>query len=150
MAEAADVADVRELLDRMQIDDLHSRYIFALDWFDAEVVASLFADDGVLDWAFGVIEGREAIKEAVSGMQVHFRKFEAADAPLRASRLRHFVTNKVMKVDGDRAPRSPSGSSWTTITVIAGPTSALTVTMKTDWCEPRKAGFSSGAPFSTK
>lgn len=103
MVEAASPADVRELLDRMQIDELHSRYLFALDWLDADVIASLFTQDGVIDWAFGVIEGRDAIRDAVTGMQAAFGKTETPEKGQRPSRLRHFVTNKIMQIDGDHA-----------------------------------------------
>lgn len=96
-------AEIRELLDRMAIDDLHGRYIFALDWFDADTVASTFTEDGVLDWAGGVIEGREAIRVAVNGMKDYFSKFEEVDAPVRPARLRHFVTNKIIQLNGDHA-----------------------------------------------
>lgn len=98
-----DEAMLRDMHDRMTIDELHSRYIFALDWYDADIVASLFAEDGVLDWAGGVVEGREAIRAAVAEMRVYFGKFEAVDAPTRPARLRHFVTNKVMDICGDQA-----------------------------------------------
>lgn len=103
MSETIDPNDVRELLDRMQIDELHSRYMFALDWLDAETVASTFCEDGVLDWAGGVIEGREVIHAAIIEMQEFFGKSEKADAPLRPSRLRHFVTNQVVDIQGDTA-----------------------------------------------
>ncbi len=103
MAEPVDPAAVAELLDRAHIDELHSRYLFALDWLDAGVISSLFTEDGVLHWAGGVVEGRDAIHAAIVGMREHFGKFEKVDAPLRPSRLRHFVTNKVMRIEGDTA-----------------------------------------------
>ena len=49
--------------DRAQIQDLQARYMFALDWQDADAYASTFTEDGVLDWAGGVAKGREAIRE---------------------------------------------------------------------------------------
>ena len=36
-------------------------------------------------------------------MRAYFGKFEEADKPLRPSRLRHFVTNKLIKIEGDIA-----------------------------------------------
>ena len=96
-------SDVRDLLDRRDIDELHSRYLFGLDWRDADAVASTFAEDGVLDWLGGLVEGREAIREEVKNMKAFFGKFEEADKPSHPSRLRHFVTNKLMKIDGDTA-----------------------------------------------
>jgi hypothetical protein len=89
--------------DRTEIEELESRYIFALDWQDAEAYAATFTEDGVLDWAQGIVTGREAIKAEVRGMRATFAKREAGDAPLRPARLRHFITNRVLSVDGDRA-----------------------------------------------
>jgi len=100
---APSAREMREMLDRMQIDELHSRYMFGLDWHDADAVAATFAEDGVLDWLGGVVEGREAIRAEVGQMKAYFGKFEAADAPTRPSRLRHFVTNKVFDIEGDTA-----------------------------------------------
>jgi len=96
-------AQIRELIDRMEIDELHGRYIYALDWFDADTVADTFAEDGVLHWAGGVIEGREEIRTKVGEMRTYFAKFDEVDAPTRPARLRHFVTNKLFRIDGDSA-----------------------------------------------
>ena len=89
--------------DRAEIQDLQARYMFALDWQDADAYASTFTEDGVLDWAGGVAKGREAIRNEVRGMKATFEKRAAAEAPTRPSRLRHFITNIVIKVDGDKA-----------------------------------------------
>lgn len=89
--------------DRAEIEDLQARYLFALDWQDAPAYAATFTEDGVLDWAGGIVKGREAIAAEVRGMRASFAKKEAGDAPRRPARLRHFITNVVIKVDGDRA-----------------------------------------------
>ncbi|MEY4760850.1 MAG: hypothetical protein RLZZ200_706 [Pseudomonadota bacterium] len=89
--------------DRAEIEDLQARYIFALDWQDADAYAATFAPDGVLDWAGGIVRGREAIRTEVRNMRAAFAKKEAADAPRRPARLRHFTTNAVLAIDGDRA-----------------------------------------------
>jgi hypothetical protein len=94
---------MQETFDRLAIDELHGRYLFALDWLDADTLSSLFTEDGVLDWAGGVIEGRAAIRRAVIGMEGYFATRGAAESPLRTPRLRHFVTNKIMDIKGDRA-----------------------------------------------
>ena len=100
---APDPAAIQQMLDRMAIDELHGRYLFALDWLDADTIAALFTEDGVLDWAGGIVEGREAIRAEVHQMVDYFGRLAQADAPKRPSRLRHFVTNKLFRIDGDRA-----------------------------------------------
>lgn len=96
-------ANLQFAADRAEIEDLQARYMFALDWQDADAYAATFTEDGVLDWAYGVVRGREAIRTEVRGMREGFAKKEAADPLHRPARLRHFVTNVVIKIDGDSA-----------------------------------------------
>ena len=100
---AATDAAIQYAADRAEIEDLQARYMFALDWQDGAAYASTFAEDGVLDWAGGIVQGRAAIAEEVAGMRAVFARKEAADAPRRPARLRHFITNVTLKIDGDRA-----------------------------------------------
>jgi len=93
----------RYAADRAEVEDLHARYLFALDWQDADAYAATFAEDGVLDWAQGVVRGREAIRALVHDMKAAVDKQAAAEAPLRPARRRHFVTNTVLSVQGDQA-----------------------------------------------
>jgi len=95
--------------DRVEIQDLQARYLFALDWQDAEAYAATFTEDGVLDWAGGIVQGRPSIREEVRGMRATFEKKEKVDAPVRPARLRHFISNVVVDFDGDRAT---SRSFW--------------------------------------
>ena len=89
--------------DRSQIEDLEARYMYALNWLDADTYAGTFTEDGILDWAGGVARGRTEIAEEIHGMAANFAAEEAEDAPLRPARKRHFITNMVIKVDGDTA-----------------------------------------------
>lgn len=95
--------------DRAEIENLQARYLFALDWQDPDEYAATFAEDGVLDWAGGIIHGREAIRKECVGMREYFSNRGSGEAPARAPRLRHFITNVVIKVDGDLAS---SRSFW--------------------------------------
>lgn len=96
--------------DRAEIQELQGRYLFAMDWRDADTYASTFTEDGVLDWARGVEKGRAAIRAAVLGMRETDAK-EAAKTPgKRPAKRRHNITNTIIKIDGNKAL---SRSYWT-------------------------------------
>jgi len=95
--------DAQYARDRAEIEDLQARYLFALDWQDADAYAATFTPDGVLDWTGGIIRGRDAIRAEVGKMKANFAKHDAVDAPLRPARLRHLTSATVIRVDGDRA-----------------------------------------------
>jgi ketosteroid isomerase-like protein len=90
--------------DRAQIEDLQARYMFALDFKDAEAYASTFANDGVLDYGAGEIRGREAIRNFVVESKKTSEARAAKDTSgLRPAAGRHNVTNLVLKIDGNKA-----------------------------------------------
>ena len=89
--------------DRSEIEDLQSRYLFALDWQDPALYASTFTEDGVLIWAGGTVTGRAAIVKEMQEARAVDKRAIAGTAPLRPFRRRHFISNVVLKVDGDRA-----------------------------------------------
>jgi len=88
--------------DRALIENLQARYLFAIDWLDAERYAATFMEDGELDWAGGVVKGRAAIRAQFEG---GFRRMFGNDdgSHKQPLRLRHFINNLVLKVEGDRA-----------------------------------------------
>jgi hypothetical protein len=87
--------------DRAAILDLQGRYLFALDFQDAEAYASTFSEDGAINWARGEIKGRKAIYEFMSsGIYDPTRTAEEGKWPAAS---RHFVTNQVVKVEGNTA-----------------------------------------------
>jgi SnoaL-like domain len=89
--------------DRAEIEDLQSRYLFALDWQDPELYASTFTTDGVLIWAGGTVNGRGAIVKEMTQARAVDARAAAGVAPLRPARRRHFITNVVLRIEGDRA-----------------------------------------------
>lgn len=93
--------------DRAAIVDLQARYVMAMDYFDAEGYAAVFAEDGILHWARGQVIGRDAIFEFMdSGTYDFTRDAPAAETPEGKnwpSTVRHLITNQVVKVDGDKA-----------------------------------------------
>ncbi len=87
--------------DRAAITDLQGRYIFALDFKDADTYASTFTEDGVINWARGEIKGRKAIYDFIaSGTYAPAKSAEEGNWPAAS---RHFITNQVIKVDGNTA-----------------------------------------------
>lgn len=89
--------------DRARIEDLQARYLFAFDWQDGDAYAATFTEDGILDFAGGVITGRKAISEEIYTFGETLKKKNAALEPERPARIRHFITNVVIEIDGDTA-----------------------------------------------
>jgi len=85
--------------DRAEIENLQARYLFALDFNDGQSYGSVFAPDGELDWANGVIKGRENIVKETQVMKDKFAKGKNINNPS----LRHLITSNVIEVRGDRA-----------------------------------------------
>jgi hypothetical protein len=89
--------------DRAEIDDLLSRYLFALDWQDPVMYGDMFTTDGVLVWAGGTINGRAAIVKEMANARAADERVNAANPALRPFKRRHFVSNFVVRIEGDRA-----------------------------------------------
>jgi uncharacterized protein (TIGR02246 family) len=90
--------------DRAKIEDLQARYLFALDFRDAEAYAATFTEDGVLDYGAGKLVGREAIRNMVAGMRTNAERQGAADTSgQRPAAGRHNISNIVVTIIGDRA-----------------------------------------------
>lgn len=102
-AAAGVVYDRNYASDRSEIEDLQSRYLFALDWQNPELYASTFTEDGVLVWAGGTVKGRKAIVEEMKEAREVDKRAIAGTSPVRPFRRRHFISNVVLRIDGDRA-----------------------------------------------
>ena len=93
--------------DRAAIIDLQARYVMAMDYFDADGYAAVFAEDGVLDWARGPVVGRQAIHDFMASRTYDFTRgatpAETPDGKNWPSTVRHVITNQVVNVDGDKA-----------------------------------------------
>ena len=98
---------------RAEIENLQARYLFAIDWQDADAYASTFTEDGTIDWAGGVVKGRDAIRKEVQGRPAIRELIETLRERMFAGqepgasgppvRLRHYISNLVLRVDGDTA-----------------------------------------------
>ena len=93
--------------DRAAIVDLQGRYVMAMDYFDADGYAAVFAEDGILDWARGEVVGRDAIREFMATGTYDLTRgappAETPDGRNWPSTVRHLITNQVIDVDGDKA-----------------------------------------------
>jgi SnoaL-like domain len=90
--------------DRALIEDLQARYLFAFDFGDPEGYAGTFAPDGILDFGWGEIKGREAIaKFIVDGRKRTEEARAKTPAGQRPNVGRHIISNIVIKVDGNKA-----------------------------------------------
>jgi 3-phenylpropionate/cinnamic acid dioxygenase small subunit len=84
---------VTEIADRFAIDDLLTRYALAIDTKDYAVLRSVFAPDAMLDYTgAGAIRGGP--DDVVGWLQKALAGFPATQ---------HFVTNRSVTLDGDRA-----------------------------------------------
>ena len=88
--------------DRAEICDLMARYLFAMDYHDADAYAECFTEDGELDWAMGVARGREEIRAEARGFAEKIGEI-FKDHLGNPAKLRHNVNQKVIRVEGDRA-----------------------------------------------
>ena len=90
--------------DRAAIENLHSRYLFAFDWRDAQTYADTFTEDGILDYGAGEIKGRKAIAAFI---EQGYRQGQEARAKTpageRPSIGRHIISNIYVEVNGNKA-----------------------------------------------
>jgi len=103
MSGQPDAQAMQEAIDKMTIGEMQSRYMFALDWRDPDMYASLFTDDAVLEWPEGRAEGKEAIRTSCERVGAFFDAISNATPNKKPFALRHFVTNQVFDIQGDTA-----------------------------------------------
>ena len=88
--------------DRAAIENLMARYLFAMDWNDFETYADCFTEDGELDYARGIAQGRENIRAEARRFKDNVAQI-FVDFEGNPAKLRHIVAQTVIRVEGDRA-----------------------------------------------
>jgi ketosteroid isomerase-like protein len=88
--------------DRAEIEDLMSRYLFAMDYGDYDAYAETFTEDGVLEFARGPSKGRAEIKKTVQAFKESIGKVYKTQDGSPAT-LRHVLLQAVIRVEGDHA-----------------------------------------------
>ena len=109
----AAAADTSELLDRAAIQNLVVKYTIALDTLDADLYASVFAEDAEFTFGGNTYKGRAEIRKIVTGLQERNAK-QPADAP----KSYHVLSNTYVQFVSDHEARHRS--YWQT---IRGPSS---------------------------
>jgi hypothetical protein len=93
----ADDAAVQKLLDRAEIEALVTNYVKGLDTLDADLYASVFAEDAVFELPGGVVHrGRAAIRKVVTDLQESRARNQASGAP--SPSLYHVMANTSIDV----------------------------------------------------
>ena len=88
--------------DRAEIEDLMSRYLFAIDYNDWDSYVETFAPDGMLEFASGTSKGREEIRKNVTNFAAGIGKFYHTEDG-KPAKLRHVVLQSSIRVEGDKA-----------------------------------------------
>ena len=117
------IENLTDLLDQAQINELHNRYLAALDARDAEVYAGCFAPDGELGVFGKLYRGSEQIKNVLAEME---NFLEVARVELGTGMpppvMRHVTTNHAITVSGDHARHR---ANW--MTIMSGHDNQVTV-----------------------
>lgn len=91
--------------DRAEIENLAARYMFALDFLNADDYAATFTEDGILNHGGGIERGRQEIREFIHE-SIKRKKERDAKTLAEGKKVkpsRHFITNMVIDVKGDKA-----------------------------------------------
>jgi hypothetical protein len=91
--------------DRAEIEDLMSRYLFAMDYGDIDSYLATFTPDAELEFATGTYVGLDAIRASVTKFKENIGRFYTIEDGSPAT-LRHVLLQAVIRVEGERA--------WTT------------------------------------
>ncbi len=103
--------DAQRLLDRNAIMDTMHKYIWTVDSLDADGYVSVFTPDAQIDSNGQLMQGHEAIRKVVTGMQASQAKNRAEGKPVGA--LYHVVSNERIAFQSDN--QATYYSYWQTL-----------------------------------
>ena len=108
---AADAPGAAELQDRAAIQNLIVKYAIALDTLDADMYASVFAEDAEFTFGGNTFKGREQIRGVVTGLQQRRAARPASEGP--APKSYHAITNTFVEFVNDH--EANHRSYWQTL-----------------------------------
>ena len=94
---------VREVRDRMEIDDLLWRYARALDTSDAEAYASVYTPDGQFGTGANATKGRDALRKMIADGRQRQVEAQAKGEPKRPPMYHMNANQRVQFTDKDHA-----------------------------------------------
>lgn len=100
-----------ELADDLMIKELMARYMFAMDWRNAEDFAATFIEDGILEYSQGEHHGHDALKGIITNASRNDQQQNenvGTHKPVQRTSIHNIVT----EVDGDYAK---AWSYWSAI-----------------------------------
>lgn len=89
----------RQLADRTAIHEVMKKYVWSVDSLDADGYVSVFTEDAVIDSNGSLVEGHEAIRGVVTGLQARQEANREAGRP--PGNLYHVISNETISFRSD-------------------------------------------------
>lgn len=97
--------------DRMAVEDVMARYVWAVDLLDPEGYVAVFTEDGIIDSNGNISKGREEIRKIV--MSLIQRRDDNKAKGLPISNLYHLISN--VRITFPRPGEALHQSYWQTV-----------------------------------
>jgi uncharacterized protein (TIGR02246 family) len=97
--------------DRIAVEDVMTRYVWAVDSLDADGYVAVFTEDAVIDSNGSISKGHDEIRKIVTGM-IQFQKDNKAKG-LPAVRLYHVISN--VRITFPKPDEALHQSYWQTV-----------------------------------
>ena len=97
--------------DRIAVEDVMARYVWAVDSFDADGYVAVFTEDAVIDSNGSISRGRDEIRKIVTGLMQRREANKAKGVP--AGNLYHVVSN--VRITFPVAGEALHQSYWQTV-----------------------------------
>lgn len=138
-----DASELRELLDKQRIYELTTRYCRGVDRVDRDLIASVFHPDGTCEFGALLLEGREAVADAISkaagGCILTFHMIGNHHVDLNgdvaASETYFLSASTVSAGEGDKELRMRAGRYVDRFERRDGEWKIKTRTVVEDWCK---------------
>jgi uncharacterized protein (TIGR02246 family) len=97
--------------DRIAVEDVMARYVWAVDSFDAEGYVAVFTEDAIIDSNGSISKGHEEIRKIVTGLIQRRDDNKAKGVP--ASSLHHVISN--VRITFPKPGEALHQSYWQTV-----------------------------------